>query len=244
MKTLKKQLFPIWDRFIDILLPRRCYVSGEIIESNQIVSAEVWQDLHFLSEPECDHCGLPFEFEIEGRHLCLDCEQAPPNYDQARALLRYEETSRPIILGFKHGDQTHMAPILGQMMAGRARCWAEQIDYIIPVPLHYRRLVKRRYNQASLLAKPIAQTLQKPVLHEALKRMKNTAPQGHQSRAERHSNMAGAFDVEAGMAEALKGRNILLIDDVLTSGATVNQCAKTLKKYGADKVFVLCLARA
>lgn len=155
----------------------------------------------------------------------------------------YDDGSKPLILSFKHSDRTHAAKALAAWMARPAAEFMESIDYIIPVPLHRWRLFKRRYNQAALLAQELHQLTGKSLLSDGLIRTKPTPIQGHRNRKERHENVRGAFSINPRYGENLKGKTILLIDDVLTTGATVSECSKVLLKAGAAGAHVLTLAR-
>jgi len=231
--------------FIDTILPPRCIFSGDLVDSPGTVSSKAWSALEFISSPYCSVCGFPFEFEVgKGEEaLCAACLKERPPYDRARAALRYDDASRDFILGFKHGDKTHavvtMAPWL--KMAG-AEFW-EQTDFIIPVPLHRWRLLRRRYNQAALMAQQMAKVMGKAALPGALVRTRATPTQGHLNSSQRAENVKKAFAVNPKIVPRIAGKNVVLIDDVYTTGATIRECTKALRKAGVEKVFVLTLAK-
>ncbi len=173
-----------------------------------------------------------------------------------RAALVYDDISRQIILRFKHGDQAHAARAFVPWLvsAGRdlfggvegvssAHPSSAPHDFIVPVPLHFTRLIKRRYNQAALIGRFLSEAVKIPTQNNMLKRIKATAPQGHKNAAARHDNVKNAFVVPDKMRPLLQGKSILLVDDVYTTGATVNACAKALRKAGAARVDVLSIAR-
>jgi ComF family protein len=225
------------------LLPPRCLVCGLGVDRPGALCAACWGGLSFLAPPICAACGFPFDYDLGAGTLCGACHREPPAYDRARAVLRYDEVSRGLLLGFKHGDRTEGAPAFG---GGLARAGGELIaecDVVLPVPLHRRRLFTRRYNQSALLAHALGRATGLPVLPDSLRRVRNTASQGRLSAAARRRNVAGAFRVATGAAERLGGRRVLLVDDVLTTGATVEACARVLKRAGAAGVDVLTLAR-
>lgn len=228
-------------RGIDSVLPPRCIVSGEEVDRQGTLSPEIWSSLDFISAPHCAQCGVPFDFEVEQGVKCNQCLERPPPYKRARAALTYNDTSRDMILGFKHGDKLHsvraFTPWL--MMAGREVL--EETDLIVPVPLHYRRLIMRRYNQAAVLALSLSKECGVPVSLNTLKRTRHTAVQGHMKAADRHKNVKAAFAMHPNAD--VKNKNIVLIDDVLTTGATVKECSKTLLSAGASQVDILTLAR-
>lgn len=175
--------------------------------------------------------------------LCGDCVRTKPHFTGARAALRYNDTSRAMILGFKHGDQTHSAiSFVPWLKAVGAEFWP-QTDIVMPIPLHRWRLFRRRYNQAALLALPLGKDLGIPVLLDGLIRRRNTPTQGRLRAKERARNVKSAFEVNPVYSEIIRGKTVTLIDDVYTTGSTVKECAKVLKKHGAREVYVVCVAR-
>lgn len=228
---------------VDVLLPPRCPVSGIIVDAPGMTSSELWGKLDFISDPACGQCGLPFELSSDGGVLCIKCLKKPPYYDYGRSALRYNDASRSLILSFKHGDNMHLVRSFVPWLVRSGRLMLEDADMLIPVPLHPYRLLMRRYNQAAVLAAGISAMC--GVVHEPLilKRVRSTVSQGHLSANERMRNVRKAFDVPDKKQAFVKGKNIVLIDDVYTSGATLNECSRILKKYGATKVSVLTIAR-
>ncbi len=174
---------------------------------------------------------------------CGACLAQPPAYDTARAALTYNDGSRSMILKFKHGDALHLAPAFAEWMQRAGSVLLAETDIITPVPLHWRRLALRRYNQAALLAARLGRATQTTVILDLLERRKATPSQGQRNRAARLQNVKGAFQVKPAHAARVKGQRILLIDDVMTTGATVNECAAALKKSGAAAVNILTIAR-
>jgi len=228
---------------INFFLPPICPVTGELVDENGMVSPQFWQSLSFINAPYCAKCGAPFAFD-EGDMQCGLCLDNPPDYHMGRSALAYNDASRDIILKFKHGDQTHAVKAFTPWLVSAGRALLDTCDIIMPVPLHPLRLIKRRYNQADLIARELHATTQtKTYLPDGLKRIKNTASQGHKKKSERKSNISRAFTVNPKHADTITGKTILIIDDVHTTGATLNECAKTLYNCGAAKVNVLTLAR-
>jgi ComF family protein len=228
---------------VDTVLPPRCVLSGEIVDRQGMLAPQIWTELSFMSAPLCACCGLPFEFEVEKGSLCGACLEDRPEYETARAALRYDDLSRRLILGFKHGDQMQAVVAFMPWLKAAGAEMLKEADFLVPVPLHRWRLFRRRYNQAAVLAHYLAKDTGLPVMMDAMMRVRATPPQGHLSAKDRYKNVQRAFAVNSARASAIKGKTIILMDDVYTTGATVRECTKALLKAGAAKVHVLCVAR-
>jgi len=228
---------------LDALLPPRCLSCGMLVERQGAICPGCWRELAFLGDPQCAACGFPFEFELGGEAECGACTRQPPAFDRARAVLTYDEISRALVLGLKHGDKTHMAPAFGALMARAGAALTREADALIPVPLHRWRLWRRRYNQSALLALAIARQSGLAVLPDTLVRRKATASLGHMSPSARRRVLRGAFAVPKSRRAEIEGRHLVLVDDVLTTGATAEACARTLKRAGAARVDVLVFTR-
>ena len=227
---------------LDAVLPPRCLACGEVVAGDGSLCPACWSNLAFIAPPYCACCGLPFAFEVAPDALCGACVGRDPAFGRARAALRYDDTSRALVLAFKHGDGTHAAPALGRWMVQAAGELLQDCDLLVPVPLHRWRLFRRRYNQSALLAQIMGRQAQKPVA-SLLRRHRATPSQGGLSRAGRQDNVRGAFSVADGRKPALRGKAVLLVDDVLTTGATAEACARSLMKAGAGRVDMITLAR-
>ena len=186
---------------------------------------------------------MPLLGEAGDGDLCEGCQRHPPAWDRGAAAVLYRDAARRVILALKHGDRLDMVKPLAGWMAAAGRELLAGTDVIAPVPLHWRRLLKRRYNQSGELARRLAHLSGKPAVVDLLTRQRFTTPQEGMDRETRRRNQAGAFAVAPRRAAAIEGRAVLLIDDVLTSGATLSACADTLRAGGAARVDVLVLAR-
>jgi len=204
-------------------------------------SADAWSRIRFLDGPVCDGCGVPFDYDPGDR--CAACLAKPRAFDAARAACLYDETSRDPILKLKHADRLDLAPMFARWLSRTARVLIEEADAIAPVPLHPWRLLRRRYNQAAEIARPLARLTGLPYLPDALIRRRATATQGGRSGSGRKRNVAGAFEVPPGRGAQVAGKRVLLVDDVLTTGATAESCARALKSAGALRVDVAVVAR-
>lgn len=230
-------------KMLDLLLPPRCLGTGEIVDRQGMISPAFWSQLNFIDTPYCRTCGLPFPFATPEGTLCAACIETEPAFDTARAAVVYGDASRQMILDFKYGDRLHAADTFLPWLVRAGGEMLAETDIILPVPLHRRRLWQRRFNQSALLAQKLARACGKTYMPEGLVRRRHTLPQKGLSRKERHQNVKNAFAVHPSAQARLTGKAVMLIDDVFTSGATLNECARILKKAGAGKVFVLTVAR-
>ena len=234
---------PFAHRFLDWLLPPLCLCCQEPVGGNQTLCPACWKGIHFIAKPYCACCGAPFDVPVEAETLCGECLAFPPVYAKARSAMIYDDASKKLVLSFKHNDRLHPVPGLATWMQRAGSEFLEQADLIAPVPLHRWRLWMRRYNQAALLALELGRLTNKAVGVDVLLRVRATPIQGHMNREARQKNVAGAFRINPRAANKVTGKNIVLVDDVLTTGATVNACASILNKAGAAKVVVLTLAK-
>ncbi|MFD1626434.1 ComF family protein [Azospirillum griseum] len=226
---------------LDALLPPRCLSCGVAVDRQGGLCAACWGGLTFIAPPFCAVCGLPFEYEAQGDVICGACLAAPPPFSRARAVLAYDDGSRPLVLSFKHGDRIHAAGAYAAWLARAGRELLADADLLVPVPLHRLRLFRRRYNQAALLAQSLGRQAGVAVIPDALLRHRATPTQGGLGRQERQRNVKGAFRLRPGVSVA--GQRVVVIDDVLTTGATVAECARVLTQAGAARVEALTLAR-
>jgi ComF family protein len=225
---------------LDLLFPPVCIACREPASSSGFCAA-CWSAIQFLDGPLCACCGIPFDVPLDDA-LCAACLARPPAFDMARAILRYDETSRAPILALKHADRLDLVPAFAQWLERAGRGLIEDSDLIVPIPLHRVRLWRRRYNQAAELARALAARTGLLLDTGALVRSRATPSQGKMGSARaRRRNVLGAFKVfEKGR---VAGRNILVVDDVVTTGATAEAAARALKRAGAGKVRILALAR-
>lgn len=226
-------------RAVDLILPPQDLMSLEQDKETK----SLWQDIRFLDEPCCEACGFPFDYAALAMSLCLRCTNFRPAYHRARAAMVYDDASRDLILSFKHGGRTDGLRLFTAQMARAGRKLLEDADIIIPVPLHPTRLRKRRYNQATILGRALSKYSAIPFEADSLFRARRTDSQGGKSAAGRRRNVRGAFDVPERRRAHIQDKRILLIDDVMTTGATLEACAKALLRAGALQVDALCLAR-
>ncbi|NIA71861.1 ComF family protein [Pelagibius litoralis] len=233
-----------WRAAVDLILPPRCLSCGRLVAEQGALCVACWAGMTFVTDPQCSRCGLPFDHDPGGVMACGACLRAEPPFERARAVLRYDEASRRLILGFKHADRTEA---VGTFALWAERTAAELIadcDIIAPVPLHWRRLFKRRYNQAAILSEALARRSGLPGVPDLMVRRRATPSQGRLTAEQRRRNVAGAFAVRPAHLDALRGRRLLLVDDVMTTGATLAACSRAALSAGARAVDVVVLARA
>ncbi|WP_332052178.1 ComF family protein [Reyranella sp.] len=230
-------------RLLDSVLPPLCLGCGEIVGTAGALCATCWPTFSFIAAPHCVCCGTPFAEDLGGEALCAACLARRPRFRRARAALIYDDRSRRLILPFKHGDRTDMARTCGAWMASAGAELLAAADLVAPVPLHWRRLFSRRYNQALLLARNLAQGTSARLAPDLLLRPRWTGSQAGLAATERRRNVREAFVIHPRWKAGVKGKTVLLVDDVLTTGATVEACARALQRAGAQYVDVLTLAR-
>ncbi len=229
---------------LDFLFPPLCIRCRQHVGEAGGLCVTCWNAISFIEGPVCAACGLPFDVPAFEGQLCAVCHADPPSFDRARAVMRYDEASKDSILAFKHGDRLELVPSFARWLARTGNALLLEADIIAPVPLHRRRLWSRRYNQAAELARALARQAGKRFDPVLIERTRRTPSQGEMpSASARRRNVSGAFRLAEGATARVKGQTVLVIDDVLTTGATVDACARVLKKGGAKAVFVLALAR-
>src|SRR5271167_4416362 len=227
---------------LDVALPTLCVACREPVDGDG-VCAQCWAKLSFIAPPYCPRLGIPFVYDPGPGLLSMEAIADPPAYARARAAVRYDDVARTLVHGLKYQDRTDLAPAMGRWMARAGRELLDGADMLIPVPLHWRRGWSRRYNQSGALARIIERESGVAVAAEALRRIRPTEQQIGLSRPQRASNVQGAFKVAPDRQHLVSGRRIVLIDDVLTSGATVDACARALLRAKASTVDVLVFAR-
>lgn len=230
---------------LDVLLPPNCATCDQPVAIPGQLCRDCFRLTNLVSDPCCSRCGVPFGMASLGgtEQLCPACVLLPPVFGQARAAFRYDRQSRRLILPFKHADRTDLAAALAPQMVRAGGSLLARADLLVPVPLHRRRLFQRRYNQAVLLARAVGRLARLPMQPDLLVRTRATEPMADKSAEERAAEVQRAFAVRSCRLEQVVGARILLIDDVMTSGATANECAAVLVRAGAAVVDVLVAAR-
>ena len=228
---------------LNMVLPPHCGACDAPVDVPGRLCAACWNEVGFIVPPYCAGCGLPFEIDAEAGALCGDCLRQAPAYRRARAALLYRGVGRDLVLALKMADRTWIASGLAGWMANAGAELLRDADLIAPVPLHRWRLLSRRFNQSALLAAALSHDSATPWSADLLIRARATKSQARLSANERRKNVRGAFRLRKRHAGRVSGKTVLLVDDVLTTGATAEACARALLQGGAAAVDVLTLAR-
>jgi ComF family protein len=226
----------------DLVMPPCCLVCRSPLESHHLLCATCWREVDFIRPPLCDVLGIPLPFDTGERSISAAAAARQPPYDRARAVAHHSGAMRTLVHQFKYADRHDARALFGRWLGEAGRELLPDADLIVPVPLARWRLVTRRFNQAAVLAHELSRRAGLPVAPNLLRRTRATPSQVGLTRDQRRRNVAGAFRVPKNRAALVRGRRVLLIDDVITTGATVEACARSLKRAGAASVDVLVLA--
>jgi ComF family protein len=227
---------------VDLVVPPLCLNCRQPLGSHDAICAACWRQIRFIRPPLCDRLGIPLPFDTGGPTVSAAALAAPPDWNRARAVAQFGPVIRELILGFKYADRHDARRLFGRWLAGAGEELLRDADALVPVPLHRWRLIRRKFNQAQLLAAEVSALTRVPVDAFAIERVKATPTQVGLSEAERRQNLTGAMRVPPPARERIEGRNLVLIDDVITTGTTAAVCARALRRAGAARVDVLALA--
>jgi len=228
---------------VDLVFPPRCPLCGEGLAAQSGLCAPCWSELAIPGQPSCATCQCPLESSHAEGTICAPCLADPPRHDGIAAGTLYNDASRKLVLAFKHGHRIALAPMLARLIAAQLPPEVGEGWLVVPVPLHRWRLWSRGFNQSALLARELVNASGAELLVDGLVRTKRTPTLGGLGRKARSRALSGAIAVNTRTANRLRGTRVLLVDDVLTSGATSDACVGVLKRAGADKVVVACFAR-
>ncbi len=228
---------------LQVIYPPQCISCGALVASDFGLCPECWRETPFLSGLVCDQCGIPLPGDAQETAHCDDCLTVARPWERGRAALSYRDNGRRLVLALKHGDRMDLARPAGGWMLKAARPILRPGMLVVPVPLHWLRLIRRRYNQAALLSRAVARLAGLDHCPDALVRHRSTGNQDGKTRDARFANLVDAFSVPRRREALVAGREVLLVDDVMTSGATFSSATEALVSAGARSVDVLGLAR-
>ncbi|HXK54002.1 MAG TPA: ComF family protein [Hyphomicrobiales bacterium] len=229
-------------RLADFLLPPQCAACGARISAAGNLCGSCWGRLRFIEAPYCQRLGIPLAFDCGPGAVSPRAIAAPPVFSRARAAVLYDDVARQLVHGLKYRDRHDLTALMARMMVRAGSELLGEATLVAPVPLHRRRLWTRRFNQSALLAKEISRLSGVPLVPDLLSRIKATRQQVGLSAEQRRRNVAGAFRLDDDWRARISGQRVVLVDDVLTTGATVEGCARVLLRSGAGRVDVLLFA--
>ncbi len=228
---------------LDVLIPAQCLGCETIVDTPGALCASCWPKIRFIDRPYCEACGVPFDFDVGAGALCPGCIKDRPEYERGRSAVVYDDGSRALVLALKYGDRTDAVRAFARWMARAGSDVLADADLLVPVPLHWTRLFKRRYNQAALIAHALGKLTRVEVAPDLLIRSRRTPPLGNLGASRRLATMRNVIAMHPRRRRNLSGCRVVLIDDVHTTGSTLRSCSRALLKAGAEAVDVLTVAR-
>ena len=236
----------ILKNFVNLIFPAKCISCGKIIEEYDTLCKDCWNKIKFIEKPFCNKCSTPLENKISDDDLCANCLKNQNLFIKARSAVIYNNESSKIIFKYKFYDKINMKKFMAKAMLNASKDIINNIDVLIPVPLHKKRLIFRRYNQALFLAKEIAKLSNKSFICDFLEKKKHTIPQAKLKQAERLKNLKDKFSINFKYLkeiEKYKNLNFAIIDDVMTTGSTINECRKVMNENGIKNVYAITFAK-
>ncbi|MEP3274758.1 MAG: ComF family protein [Stappiaceae bacterium] len=231
------------EKLLDFILPWQCPGCRRVLKDGGGLCPHCWKELHFIERPYCERLGIPFAYDLGSQAECAQAIANPPAFDRARAAVAFGPVAQRMVHDLKYRDRLDLVSLMAGFMLRAGQDFVEKNPLLVPVPLHRSRLVKRRFNQSAILAEKLADKMGLTHCPQLLLRSRKTRQQVGLDITERQTNVRGAFNVPVQLRPKLSGRRIVLVDDVLTTGATVDACSKVLKRAGASGVDVLTFAR-
>lgn len=231
---------------IKLIFPPKCPLCEKIVEEDETLCKDCWEKIKFIKEPFCDKCSSPLEYKASKKVICAHCIQTKPLYVKLRSAVVYNSFVSKIIFKFKFYDKIHLKKFMAKLMVNAAQDIIKDIDILIPIPLHKKRLIFRKYNQSLLLVEEIAKLTNKQVIYNFIYKNKHTVPQVKLKQKDRIENIKGKFSINENYLKEIdkyKNLNFAIIDDVVTTGSTIKECIKVLNKAGIKNVYVISFAK-
>ena len=233
-------MLTLFEPIIDYIFPPTCLACGEFTLKSHSFCSKCWSEFNFIAKPYCKDCGMQFELPVFDAMSCGKCIKHPPAYDYARSLLKFDKNSKKIIHSFKYHDKIELSTLFSRLLYKTYNEQISHVDYVIPVPMHRFKRLLRMYNQADLLCIALAKLMNKPRIPDILIKTRWTKSQVYLTRRARKENLRSSIRLNP--KYNIKGKTILLVDDVMTTGTTLDYCSKLLKKGGAKAVIALTVA--
>lgn len=243
LANLSAKSKPFFTAAANLLFPPQCAACGADTDAAHSFCLDCFSQLSLIAPPFCYRCGVPFAFSLGEKAVCAACLHEEPPYRLARSAMLYDPLAQRLVTRLKYGDRQELLPALAQQLWRAGIEVTNGADFLIPVPLHPKRLRERRFNQSALLAMRLSRRCGVPALVDGMKRVRHTPPQASLNRKERLTNVTRAFAVNHRHAARLRGTCVVLIDDVMTTGATIHACCQALLGAMVREVRVLTLAR-
>lgn len=242
--NMQKYLSNLWNFAIKSIFPPKCVRCNDIVTSDATLCLTCWNNIEFIEEPSCKQCGIPFKFDIKNSSICIKCNGNTFCFDSASSIFKYDKFSKKIIHNLKYGDKTYLSNYLATWVKKKIFTRStHKYNWIVSVPMHRKQLNNRLYNQSTLLAKSLSKKLNVPFLNNALIKTKYTHAQTSMNKYNRRTNIKDSFAFNDIYKTLIKNSSIILIDDVYTTGATLNECSKILKKHHCSQIKVVTIAR-
>jgi len=243
MASLRQNINRISNIILNTIFPPRCLICDKNTDVANLMCSSCWSNITFISDPKCLKCGSPFPYNTLNDNICHYCLEDKPKFDTAVSAIRFDEHSEPLIHNFKYYGKNQGCNQLATLMLNSYGDKINAIDIICPIPMHKDKIQKRKYNQAALLAKAIKTISNKDYYADLLIKTRQSQSQSGLSKEDRKTNVKNTFKINSALKKCIINKNILIIDDVLTTGSTASECSKILKRNGARKISILTIAR-
>ena len=236
----------IFKKILNLIFPPKCCSCEKIVEDEDTLCTECWEKINFIHKPFCSKCSSPMEFNISDSDICINCMNNEPLYIKLRSAVVYNKFSSRIIFKFKFFDKIYLKRFMAKCMAKASEDIIDDIDIFIPIPLHKKRLIMRKYNQSQILADELSKITKKDTIYDFLYKNSHTTPQAKLKKSERLKNLKNKFSINQKYIkniEEYKNKRFAIVDDVVTTGSTINECVNVLNQAGIKNVYAITFAK-